>query len=103
MPPIAILVAAALDRSGSSPEELEHDVDRVVDILEGEAGSIAIGPAVGCDFERSLIEMRFSVEGESSAAIHRSIGNIAEMIDQALGGQVKTATTTAEQAELACA
>jgi hypothetical protein len=99
MPNIAVLVAATLDRPGRSPEELEQDLDRAIGVLEAEG---AIGPAVGCDLERSVLDMRFSIEGEDSAAIHRSIGNISETIDEALGGRVTTSVGPSSQVELAC-
>jgi hypothetical protein len=96
---IAVLVAASLDRPDRSAEALEQDLDRAIEVLEAHG---AIGPAVGCDLQRSVLDMRFSVEGEDSAAIHRSIGNITEMIDDALGGRVTTSVGPGSQVELAC-
>jgi hypothetical protein len=96
---IAVLVAASLERPGRSPAELEQDLDRAMDVLEAEG---AIGPAAGCDIERSVLDMRFSVEGENSAEIHRSIGNITETMDEALGGRVTTSMVAGNQTELAC-
>ena len=99
MPKIGVLVSGELDRSGRSSDELEQDIERILDVLE--AGN-AIGPVVGCDLVRSTIDVRFSVDGEDSAAAHRRIGDISEMIDEAVGGRVKTATTSAEPVEAAC-
>jgi hypothetical protein len=100
MPTIGVLVSGTLDRADRSPEELEQDAERILDVLE-EGG--AIGPAVGCDLVESTIAVRFSVDGEDSAAVHRHIGNLAEMIDEAVGGRVRTAMTPATQVELTCA
>src|SRR5664280_1449497 len=99
MPRIAVLVAGALDCPGRSPEELEQDVERVMSVLEDDAADLAIGPAVGCDFERLAIDVRFSVEADNSAEVHRRIGNVTEMIDEAVEGQVRTSMTPAEQVE----
>jgi hypothetical protein len=100
MAELAVLVGACLDRSGCTPEELESDLDQVMEMLEAQG---AIGPVAGCDLERSVIDMRFSVEAEDSAAVHRRIGDITETIDAALGGRVTTSMSPADQVELACA
>jgi hypothetical protein len=100
MAELAVLVAACLDRPGRTPEELENDLDQVIEVLEAEG---AIGPAAGCDLECLVIDIRFSVEAEDSAAIHRRIGNITETIDAALGSRVTTSMSPGDQAELACA
>jgi hypothetical protein len=95
---IAVLVAATVERPSRSPENLEQDIDLVMELLEADG---AIGPAVGCDLARAAIDMRFSIEAEDSAAVHRAIGNITETIDEALGGRVTTSMSPADQ--LACA
>jgi hypothetical protein len=100
MSKIAVLVAGTLDRTGRAPEALEQDMERVMEVLEDGVSGAAIGSVVGCDLERSVIEMRFSVEADNSAAVHRSIGDITEIVDAALGGRV---TTTMAPGELACA
>jgi hypothetical protein len=100
MPKIGVLVSGVADRPGRSADELEQDVERILDVLE-EAG--AIGPVAGCDLVECTIDVRFSVDGEDSAAVHRSIGDIVELVDEAVGGRVKTATTAAESVEAACA
>lgn len=99
MPELAVLVGACVERPGRTPEELENDLDQVIEVLETEG---AIGPAAGCDLQRSVIDMRFSVEAKDSAAIHRRIGNITEAIDAALGGRVTTSMSHGDQIELAC-
>jgi hypothetical protein len=98
----AILVAGTFERA-SSPEDLENDADRVLDVLVGEFDGVAIGPAVGCDFEGSVIDVRFSVEAETSAQVHQQISEISNKIDESIGGRVKTATSPADQLEAACA
>jgi hypothetical protein len=97
----ATLVAGTLQRS--SPQSLEEDADRVLDVLADEFDGVAIGPVVGCDLELSLIDVRFSVEAETSSEVHRRISEIVDRIDGSIDGRVRTATTPADQFEAACA
>jgi hypothetical protein len=97
----AILVAGTFERS--SPEGLEDDADRVLDVLADEFEGVAIGPVVGCDLERSVIDVRFSVEAETSSEVHRRISEIVGRIDESIDGRIRTATTPADQLEAACA
>lgn len=104
MSKFAILVAGTLELPGAvSPARLEDDADRLLDVLEGEFGEIVIGPVVGCDLERSVINVRFSIEGTSSAEVHQHVSNVSARIDDAVGGRVRTATEPTDQLEVACA
>jgi|ERR1700733_11732344 hypothetical protein len=97
----AVLVSGSLERS--SPKGLEDDADRVLDVLEDEFEATAIGPVVGCDLDRSVIDVLFSVEAENAAEVHRRISEIVSRIDESIDGSVKTATTPADQLEATCA
>lgn len=104
MSKFAILVAGTLEwATPPSAEQLEENADRVLDVLEDEFGDIAIGPVVGVDLTRPGIDVRFSVEGASSAEVHQHISKISERIDEAVGGRVLTTTGPTEQLEVACA
>jgi hypothetical protein len=95
---LGVLVKGALERS---PDRLEHDAERALEVLED--GGLAIGPVVGCDFKQSVMEVCFSVEGPDLAAIERTTAAIIEKIDKAIGGRVQTSTTPAGQVEVVCA
>jgi hypothetical protein len=93
-------VAAEIVRGPLAAEELERDVLRLLDALESDAKD-AIGPAVGCDFERSVIDVRFCIEASSSAAVHQKISTVAAIIDETIKGELRTSMAPASQVELA--
>jgi hypothetical protein len=95
------LVAGTYQRSG--PQGLEDDADRVLDVLTDEFDGVAVGPVVGCDLELSLIDVRFSVDGETASEVHKRISEITDRIDESIAGHVTTTTTPADQFEAACA
>jgi multidrug efflux pump subunit AcrB len=82
----------------SSPDRLEHEAERILEILEDRA----VGPVVGCDLERSTIDLRYSVDGESASDAHQQISDISGAIDEAVEGRMSTTTTTPEQLEASC-
>jgi hypothetical protein len=82
-------VAAEIVRGPLPPEELEEDAIRLLEALESEAKD-AIGPAVGCDFDRSVIDVRFCIEAPSSAAVHQKISTVAAIIDGTIKGELRT-------------
>jgi hypothetical protein len=99
---IAVLVCAELEMPrNESPERLEDVVIRVMELLEDDSN--VIGPAVGCDFEQPTIDVRFSVEADSSAEIHAQISKITRRLDDVVGGRVRTSMAPSEQVELSCA
>lgn len=103
---IAVLVAGELPSQGPrSAEDLEQDVLRVMDALEGNAGDLAIGPSVACNFETSSIDVRYSVEADTSTEIHQRIAMISEIVEHAFqgSGRLRTSMGPSDQVELACA
>ena len=78
-----------LEAQSSSPrtsEELEALALDVLDALLGDQlADVVIGPAVGCDFDASSIEVEFSVEVQSDADVHRTVSRVVETIGPLLG------------------
>jgi hypothetical protein len=104
MTKIAVLVCGVLEPpSARTSGDLEQAVIQIMGVLEGDASGIAIGPVVACDFQASSIDVRFSVEADSSAEVHGRISRITQLIDEAVGGRVRTSMAPADQLELACA
>ena len=92
-----------VSRVPRSADDLERDAIRLMEVLETDAATLAIGPVVACSFENSSIDVRFSVEADSSAAIHQQISEVVAILDEAADGQITTSMAPSGQAELACA
>jgi hypothetical protein len=66
-----------------SNEELEDAAERALELLLERADDVALGPAVGCNFETNQVEMIFSVEASSVENLHKRLGQVLSLLEAA--------------------
>jgi hypothetical protein len=79
-------VDASLELIAAVPrtaDQLEQDAFRLLDALNGNVAEIALGATVACNFEKSIIDLLFTVEATSTADVHRKISEVTDVIEHA--------------------
>ncbi|MGI8623716.1 MAG: hypothetical protein ACR2NB_09585 [Solirubrobacteraceae bacterium] len=81
-PPFEVTAELDLVFPDASSEELETLGDRVLDVLEEQAGDVALGPAVSGDVEQRQINLIFSVSAFTVAELHQTVANVAGVLER---------------------
>jgi hypothetical protein len=79
--------------NGCSRAELEDYAILVQEAVDEHAAGIALGAAVGCDYDPMTVEVIFTVEAGSMAEVHHRVALVVAAIEPALPFRFETATT----------
>jgi hypothetical protein len=78
---------------GCSRAELEDYAILVQEAVDEHAAGIALGAAVGCDYDPMTVEVIFTVEAGSMAEVHHRVALVVAAIEPALPFRFETETT----------
>jgi hypothetical protein len=81
---------------GCSRAELEDYAILVQEAVDEHAVGIALGAAVGCDYDPMTVEVIFTVEAGSMAEVHHRVALVVAAIEPALPFSFETATIMRE-------
>ena len=65
-----------------SADELEEMADKLLEVLEDHASDLALGPVVGYDVEKHLVEVEFTVEARNAEELHKKLGQFARLLER---------------------
>jgi hypothetical protein len=90
-------------RAQKSNDELEHLAFEILDVLEGKMANTALGAAVAIDLAGASIDVSFTVEAMSHAAVNEKVAHVVEAIQPVFepDNEVRTATAPAGSTDVA--